>query len=484
MFNFLKNLGKAKDRKVMVIGLDCAAPELVFHKWRDELPTFHKLYSNGIWGELESCIPAITVPAWSVMMSSKDPGTLGIYGFRNRKDYSYDGYYIATGDYIKEPRLWDILGQAGKQTITVGVPQTFPIKPVNGLTIASFLTPTLESGFTYPSDLAEKILNVAPRYEVDVRNFRTDDKEWLLRQLWDMTEMRFEAINYLMANHSWDYFMCVEMCVDRIHHGMWSYMDSGHRKYEAGNPFEDSIKDYYIMIDAQIAAMLERIDDNTVVLIVSDHGGKKMDGGICINEWLWRNDYLAFKADPPQDQFDENGKRVLTPIKPDMIDWENTRVWGDGGYYGRVFINVEGREPQGQVKREDYESLRDELIQRFKGIPDEQGNDIGTVVYKPQEIYQRVRNVAPDLLVYWGNLNWRSVGSLGHGGIYTFENDTGPDAANHASNGMFILYDPAQPGGNHEVKGRGLLDVAPTVLELMGVAVPHDMQGKQRLLEG
>ncbi len=468
---------KPRDRKVMVIGLDCAAPELVFDKWKNDLPTFHKLYSSGLYGELQSCIPAITVPAWSSMMSSKDPGTLGIYGFRNRRDYTYDDLYIATSAAVKEPRVWDILSQAGKQVVTVGVPQTFPIKPVNGVCVSSFLTPSLESGFTYPAEMAEKLLSVAPRYQVDVRNFRTPDKDWLLKQLWDMTEMRFAVLNHLMETQPWDYFMWVEMGVDRIHHGMWSFMDSQHRKYEPGNQYEDSIKEYYQLIDAQMARMLDKIDDNTMVLVVSDHGGKKMDGGICINEWLWRNGYLVLKDEPPQDKFDENGRRVLTPFAKVEVDWEKTRAWGEGGYYGRVFLNVEGREPQGMIKREDYERVRDELIEQFKAIPGPEGEDLGTLVYKPHEIYHKVRNIPPDLIVYWGNLNWRSVGSFGHGGVYTFENDTGPDEANHAENGMFILYDPRSPDTNKEIKGRQLMDVAPTILELMGVKVPGDMQG-------
>ena len=73
-------------KKIMVIGLDCAAPSLVFDRWRDQLPNLKKLMKNGVYGELTSTIPPITVPAWSSMMSSKDPGQLGIYGFRNRKD--------------------------------------------------------------------------------------------------------------------------------------------------------------------------------------------------------------------------------------------------------------------------------------------------------------------------------------------------------------------------------------------------------------
>jgi predicted AlkP superfamily phosphohydrolase/phosphomutase len=478
MFNLLRR--KTRDRKVMVIGLDCAAPQLVFDKWQDELPTFKQLYTQGVFGELQSSIPAITVPAWSSMMSSKDPGTLGIYGFRNRRDYSYDNLYIATGAAVKEPRVWDILGEAGKRNVLIGVPQTFPIRPINGVTVSSFLTPSLESGFTYPSELGDQLLKLAPRYAVDVRNFRTSDKDWLLRQLWDMTEMRFKVLNYLMETEPWDYFMWVEMGVDRIHHGMWSFMDPGHRRYEAGNKYENAIKEYYQLIDAQLATMLSKIDDNTIVLVLSDHGGKKMDGGICINEWLRREGYLTLLEDPPE-MFDDAGKRILTPYAKVDVDWSKTIAWGQGGYYGRLFMNVEGREPQGVIKRADYEKVRDELIEHIEAVPGPDGNDIGTVVYKPQEIYQRVRNVAPDLIIYWGNLDWRSVGSFGHGGIYTFENDTGPDDANHATNGMFILYDPRHPESGREIKGRQLMDVSPTILDLMGVPVPSDMQGKRLL---
>jgi len=475
MFNLFKP--KASDRKLMVIGLDCAAPELVFDQYKDELPTLRRLYQNSVYGELESCVPAITVPAWASMMSSKDPGTLGIYGFRNRSDYTYDNQHVATGNYVKEKRVWDYLGEAGKQVALVGVPQTFPVQPVNGVCITDFLTPTLESGFTYPTDLAEKILSLAPRYQVDVKNFRTPDKDWLLQQIWDMTEMRFEALNYLQDNQPWDFFMWVEMGVDRMHHGLWSYMDPKHRRHQPGNKYQNAIKDYYKLIDVQLDKMLSKIDDDTLVLIVSDHGGKRMEGGVCVNEWLWRNGYLHFEEDPPEDLFDQSGQRILTPFAKLEVDWSKTRAWGDGGYYGRVYINVEGREPRGIVKREDYERLRDELIAQFEALPDPDGKPLGSVCYKPQEIYQKVRNVAPDLIVYWGDLNWRSVGSLGHGSFYTFENDTGPDDANHARNGLFMLYDPQSQGHSHEVKGRQLMDVAPTLLELMGLKAPIDMQG-------
>src|SRR3990167_6815579 len=129
-------------RKVAVIGLDCAAPRLVFDDWKRELPHLGALMSRGLYGPLQSSHPPITVPAWSVMTSSKDPGQLGFYGFRNRRDYSYDGYTIANSKAVTHDRVWDILSRAGKRVILLGVPQTYPPRPVNGSMVTCFLTPS------------------------------------------------------------------------------------------------------------------------------------------------------------------------------------------------------------------------------------------------------------------------------------------------------------------------------------------------------
>src|SRR6266513_2317696 len=103
----------SRRKRVLVIGLDCDHPELVFEQWRDELPNFKRVMDDGVWGKLESCIPAITVPAWSSMMSSKDPGTLGFYGFRNREDYSYEKHTLANANSVKTDSVWDVLSRAG-----------------------------------------------------------------------------------------------------------------------------------------------------------------------------------------------------------------------------------------------------------------------------------------------------------------------------------------------------------------------------------
>jgi len=245
-------------------------------------------------------------------------------------------------------------------------------------------------------------------------------------------------------------------------------MDPAHRFYEPGNKFENAIHDYYKEVDREIGELLAFADEGTDVLVVSDHGAKRMDGGICVNEWLMANGYLALAEKPAS----------ATPLSKAKVDWSRTKAWGDGGYYARVFLNVAGREPEGTIAPSDYEKVRDELIIGLTTIPDEKGEEIGTRVFRPQELYKEVRGVAPDLIVYFGSLYCRSVGTVGDGRIHTFENDTGPDGANHAENGIF-LFRPAGGGisGGRRIEGLRITDIAPTILQLFGLPVPQDMEG-------
>jgi predicted AlkP superfamily phosphohydrolase/phosphomutase len=457
-------------QRVLVLGLDCAAPQLVFGPWRDELPTIRGLMERGTWGVLRSCDPPITVPAWSSMTSSRSPGALGFYGFRNRRDHSYDALAFADSRAVRVPRVWDLLSARGRPVVVLGVPQTYPVSRVNGVMVSCFLTPDTEtSQYTYPAELKEEIEGLVGRYMVDVPDFRTDDKERLLADIEEMTEKRFRVAEHLAETRPWDLFFLVEMGTDRIHHGFWRFSDPEHRLYEQGNRYERAMLDYYSALDEKLARLLRFADEDTAVLVVSDHGAKRMDGGICVNEWLRREGYLALGEEP-------EGPVRLTP---DMIDWPRTTAWGEGGYYSRVFLNVEGREPEGKVAREDYERVRTELKEKLEALGDDQGRPIGTVAHRPEDLYDEQNGIPPDLLVYFGDLYWRSVGQVGTGTVHVFENDTGPDDANHAHEGLYVLAAEDVPAG--EGPARDLRDIAPTILELLGEPVPADMEGRSLL---
>jgi predicted AlkP superfamily phosphohydrolase/phosphomutase len=452
--------------KALVIGLDCAAPQWVFDRWLDDLPTIRSLTERGTFGILRSCEPPITVPAWSVMTSSRTPGSLGFYGFRNRRDHSYDAMAFADSRAVRVPRVWDLLSQAARPVVVLGVPQTYPVSSVNGVMVSCFLTPDTEkSEYTYPPELKHEIEGLVGRYMVDVDNFRTEEKGRLLEQIEEMTATRFRVAEHLLEVKPWDLFFMVEMGTDRIHHAFWRFFDHEHRLYEPGNPYEQAVLDYYKALDEKMGRLLRFADDDTAVIVVSDHGAKKMDGGICVNEWLRREGYLALKQEPA----------APGPLKPEMIDWEKTIAWGEGGYYCRLFLNVAGREPQGVVAGEDYERVRSELKQKLEALGDPEGNPIGTIAHRPEDLYPVRNGVVPDLLVYFGDLSWRSIGLVGGGAVHVFENDTGSDDANHAHDGLYIIAGAGIPAG--QGPEQQIQDVAPTLLQLLGEPVPPEMEG-------
>ena len=424
------------------------------------------MMDRGIHGKLESSDPPITIPAWTVMASSKYPGTLGLYGFRHRRNNSYKDIWISTSKNIKEKRIWDYVAEAGGRSCLVAVPPSYPPYPVEGCLIGGFITPDTNRNYTYPPELREEIRDLVEDYQVDVE-FRIEDKHNLVRELHEMTEKHFKVIKHLIRTKDWNFFMFVEIGLDRIHHAFWKYFDESHHLHEPGSEFEDVVEDYYVLLDTKVGELLDLIDDDTVVLVASDHGGKPMKGAFCINTWLEEQGLL--KLSTPVE-------RVVRLNDAD-VDWGKTVAWGWGGYYARIFLNLKGREENGVVDPQDYESTREDIAQRIRSITGPNGERWNTVVLKPDDIYPECTGDPPDLMVYFDDLYWRSAGTMGHGRLYLPENDTGPDDAVHDKMGLYIYYDPRE-----DLKGRAedlsILDVAPTLMKALGLKVPDDMEGE------
>jgi predicted AlkP superfamily phosphohydrolase/phosphomutase len=445
-------------RRVAVIGLDCAEPGLVFDRWLDELPNIRELVGRGTWGRLRSVDPPITVPAWTCMMSGRDPGELGIYGFRNRRDHGYRALGTADSRLVSTERVWDRLGAAGKHVVLIGIPQTSPPFPVNGELVSCFLTADpRRDPYTHPPELRAEIESLVGPYNVDVRDFRSDDRDRILAEIYAMTEQRFSVARHLLDTRPWDFFMMVEIGLDRLHHAFWRFLDPTHPRHEPGHRYGDVIRSYYEYLDDEIGELLERFDDETVVMVVSDHGARAMEGAICVNEWLVREGYLVLE-EPPDGP---------TAFRDADVDWSRTRAWGEGGYYCRLCLNLRGREPEGVVAGEDYEALRAELSERLEQLPGPEGRPIGTRVHRPEDLWRERRGIPPDLVVYFGDLAWRSNGSLGHGRHWTFDNDTGPDDANHARDGLLVAAGPGVAAERRD--DMSILDVAPAILRLFGL---------------
>ncbi|MCL4512685.1 MAG: alkaline phosphatase family protein [Candidatus Eremiobacteraeota bacterium] len=462
-------------QRVFVLGLDAVPPSLL-KTLKGGIPNLTRFLETSEYGPLESTHPPITCPAWATMATGKDPGELGVYGFRNRTGPGYDHLKMVSSRDIQAPSVWDLLSQRGKEVIVVAVPPGYPPKPVKGYFVSCFLTPGHKNSFTYPEDFKEELLKISPKYKFDVMNFRTPEKERILKEIYELTDQHFKLVHHFLKTKPWDFFMFTEIATDRLHHAFWKYFDSSHPKHDSASKFKDAIPDYYRYLDSLIGKTFELLDDKTTVFVVSDHGSKAIHGGIGINEFLIREGYLVLKQEELKKNLLIEPTLLVSPclpagnqnhvigVSPEIIDWKKTRAWGEGGYYARVFINKKGREPEGIVLESEFEPLKLKLREKLQAIPDENGNTLDTKVLFPEEIYPLITGIPPDLMVYFDNLNWRAIGTIGYPSLYVSENDTGPDDSNHSQDGVYAFKNSQTQ--KKKVEGMKIHQISQKILEV------------------
>lgn len=449
-------------RRVLVLGLDCAPPALVFERLLRHMPNVAALMRRGAHGPLRSTVPPITLPAWASMVSGRDPGELGLYGFRKRVPGRYT---LATADArdVCVPRVWDVLGDAGKRVAVLYVPPTSPPTPVRGQLVSCFLTPSADHPHTHPPELAARLEARFGAHAPDVGELRAAEPERLLDELYATARQHFSVARALWREERPDFLMMVEMGTDRLHHALWVHLDPEHPQHDPAHPLVRECRDYYAFLDAQLGALVAETDDETAILVVSDHGARRMKGAVCINEHLRRTGWLVLKEEP----------RGPTPFRSDDVDWPRTRAWAEGGYYARVFLNVERREPQGVVGADAVPEAVEALRRDLARLP------VPVQAHRPAELYREVRGDAPDLLVFFGDLDYRAIAQVGADELLVTEDDRRADGCNHDWEGIFVA-----AGAGVEARGAlrelSLYDVGPTILGLLDVEVPRGWLGADR----
>ncbi|HZY71191.1 MAG TPA: alkaline phosphatase family protein [Thermoplasmata archaeon] len=451
--------------RLLVIGLDGVPPDLLFRRLRGVMPNMDRLLGRASRGALRTTDPPISVPAWPVMFTGVDPGTLGLYGFRHRRRGSYTDTYVPGSEAVPVPTIWELASQSGRRVAVVGMPLGYPPPSVNGVYVSDFLTPPGAENVTHPPEWRTE-LDLGGPYLFDVP-FRSSERNDLFGNLMEMTRRRFDVAEKLYRQERWDVFAVHEIGTDRLHHAFWKYFDPEHPDFEPHHPLGHVLHDYYAMLDAAIGRLVELADAQTHVVVVSDHGSMAMHGLFCVNEWLRRRGYLAVRA-PPAPQ---------TAVENADVDWSATRVWAGGGYYARIFFNVRGREPQGVIAPEELPEWKARLSAELRELTAPDGGPLGVEILDPSTTYHSVRGDAPDLIAYFGALRWRSAGTLGHPSLYLRENDIGPDDAVHSFDGVFVHADPSSPV-ERELPTSRILDMAPTFLQMLGEPVPSFMQGR------
>ena len=454
--------------RVMVIGLDSAPPSTTFERYLPVMPNLAELLDSSMYGPLRSTHPPITVPAWAVMATGLTPGELGMYGFRHRRPGDYTDYYLVTSRNLDRPAVWDFLAKKDLKSLLIGFPPSYPPMKVKGWLISDFHTPSDAKNYTYPSWFRMEVERIAGGRFIHDVEFRVEDRRPLMRELWRMTEQHLKVVEKLAKSKDWSLLWYVEIGVDRLHHAFWKFFDENHPRHVEDPELAEFVENYYKLIDEGIGRIRRSVPD-AHLLIVSDHGAKAMEGAFVINEWLADNGYLEFER--PGEQ---------TPLNRVKVNWDRTKAWGWGGYYARIFVNVRGREPNGTVDPEDAESLIRQIADDLQEVTLPNGGRMGAQVYLPRELYPTVRGDAPDAIAYFGDLAWRSAGTVGHGRWFLEENDTGPDDAVHDWDGIYVLHDP-EGRVTPSCKAREIYDVAPTILNIFDI--PHELRGAS-LLKG
>lgn len=448
--------------KVFIFGIDGAPPELIFDKWLDDLPTIKKLMKNGAYAKLNSTIPPSTIIAWNSMLSGKDPSEIGVFSYTYLDKYGKPK--LVNSRHIKCKLIWDLLSQ-NKRTIALYVPLSYPVKPINGCMVSDFLTPSVNSECAYPENLKEKIKAMKnPEIFFDVAVGVAEHKgleiDVLIDKTYEMTDMQITLLKDLLLNEKWDLFISVMIGTDRLQHMLWNHFDESHRRFVKNSPYKNSLKDYYIYLDKKLGEILELLDENTAVIVVSDHGMIKQEGKININNWLMQECYLVLK--------DGIKLSERTRFSTDLIDMEKTIAYGGGAYNARIYFNKKNIGNK-------YKKVREEIIRKLMSIPDDKGNKLDTKVYKSEDIYKDTSSVeCPDLIVYFDDLRWASNPDLGQEGLYSWHTAVGADGAGHSRQGCFIISGANIPDKG-KIKDIDIRQVTPTILKLLDVKCSDDI---------
>jgi predicted AlkP superfamily phosphohydrolase/phosphomutase len=438
---------RRKGRKVVVLGPDGTPLSLIRRLIeKGELPNFARVFQEGSVRPMTSAIPAVSSVAWSCFMTGKNPGKHGIYGFLDRRPNTYDTY-IPNSSTMRSETLWEILSRHGKRVVVMNVPVTYPPRQVNGILVCGFLGPKLEKG-TYPPHIGELLTNMGYRLDVDPWQAR-EDKDKFLEDLYYTLDKREEAVVHFLETEDWDFLMLQIMETDRLHHFLWEEMETGDPKYAP------AFLKLYHKIDALLGRLRDRLDEDTTLFVMSDHGFTLMKKEVYINRWLEDHGWLSFTKQPPDSLHDIHPQSKAYSMDP-----------------GRIFVNVRGREPQGGVELgKEYEAVRSELIDSLSALSDpESGEPMIERVYRREEIYSGVcYDQAPDL-VAMPHRGYDLKGSIKKDML----TDRGVINGAHTYDDA-MLYVQGQEVRKDEV---AIVDVMPTILHLMGVPIPEDVDGE------
>ncbi len=503
-------------KRVFVVGLD-GVPFPLVRDWAQagHLPTFKRLIDEGVAGELASTMPPTSGPSWSSFATGRNPGKTGVYDFLYRRPGTY--VFPPVNAAMRSGKtLWRLLSESGRRVGVVNIPVSYPVEEVNGVLVSGWMTPYFAKDFTHPPELAEEINREVGDYRIyPAETFSEGRREGFFKACDELLEMLTNTNLHLMQRDDWDFFMAVYFDTDRVLHQVWHYLDPEHPWNDGrGTDLSEPVVRYFRRLDADLSRILERLDEDTTVIVMSDHGMGRASRFIVLNNMLLRLGYMKLAGDLAtqlkafafrcgmtlrnvhrlvdrlgfakhaeyKNVYAMDGvlKRFFLSFL--NVDWTRTRAYSYGRHYGSIFLNVSGREPQGCVSRgEEYERTRDEIAEAVLSYVDpELGRPLVGKCLKREELYQGEHfDEAPDLILLPADESDIFFGLADFGSNRVWD-ATYRYSGMHRDDGMLIARGPDLRRGE-PFAGGNITDLAPTVLHLMGEEIPHDMDGRPLL---
>jgi predicted AlkP superfamily phosphohydrolase/phosphomutase len=410
------------------------------------------------------------------MLTGQNPGKFGFWSFTFRNSYSYEENQLVSSYKIKSKAIYHILTQHGKRVALVNIPVTYPaIKLKNGFCVSSFLAPDESSDFIHPCGMKKELIQKHGPYLFDASedgiNFRALPKEQVRDKIYKMDSQKLAITRDLIQSRNYDLIFTVLMGTDRMAHLFFHYADENHPRFEKNPEFQNSLKEHYQFCDREIGRVLKLLPPDTTLLLVSDHGTQALKGRFNTNEWLLANGYLALKSPKPDKP---------TALKHLDVDWEKTIAWTTGFTEGRLYLNLKGREKHGVVDPKNYSQTLDKLAGELAGLKTKDGQALPVKAIKRDQVYTGpYACYAPDLFLEFDRNRWANNALLGYPSLYSYHTPKGSDFGVHSPYGIFAALPAAgarKPG--QELKNISNYDIAPTILDLLGVKAEQEMDGR------
>lgn len=501
--------------KALVIGLDGVSWDLLDPLIEKGIaPFIGSLRETGCLGRLRSTDPPSTAPAWATFMTGKNPGKHGIFDLMLLDGHTLDEIPVTTSRLVGH-RIWDILSAAGKDSIIINMPVTWPPSPLRGILLSDFLTPKSEKTISWPPEIQDEIEKRFGPFRLYFNNVYTRRNiAAVIDEARRNLEYRFDTATYLLENKPWDFAFVHCFGTDRIQHELFHLIDPSHplhRKKETARHLP-GFEEYFAAVDRCCRDLSRTAGRDTPLIIMSDHGMGPVHRFLVFNNWLKSEGYLVLKRTLPVALKRLLFAAGLTPgacyratslagfsnlrqstgigtryrllntlgrlfLSLENADWTRTRAYSKGNY-GQIYINLEGRQPHGIVKPGDeYNKLREEIAGKLRNLVDPRtGERIELRVRFREEIYEgSFLYQAPDIYVLPEDNTYKALGTMD---FLTrgFAPRNFAQSGDHRMDGIIAAAGPPFRK-KFRVDNAAIEDLAPTLLHLLGVPIPSDMDG-------